>query len=58
MKNESVFPLSKETEPNWDDAMAEVKKSKDKRNGKVVDVRKSDDGHGNPVGIIVMDEPI
>lgn len=55
MKRDITFPLSTDTEPHWDKAVAGVKESK-KNGGEIVDVRKSDDGNGNPVGVIVVDE--
>jgi hypothetical protein len=57
MKKRIPYPLSAETKPAYVKALKEVEKSK-RKGGKVVDVTLSDDGEGNPVGIIVMDEPI
>ena len=57
MERDIVFPLSTETEPSWDKAVKEVKESQ-QNGGTIVRVRKSDDGQGNPVGIIVVNEPI
>lgn len=57
MKIRIAYPLSKDTTPYYQGALAEVEKSK-KKGGKVIDVEISDDGQGNPVGIVVMDEPL
>ena len=58
MKIEIAFPLSQETAKFFGEAVTKVEKSKQQKHGQVVDLRLSDDGQGNPVGIIVMDEPI
>ena len=57
MKKRIPFPLSEETRPLYQKALKQIEKSR-KKGGKVVDVAISDDGAGNPVGIIVVDEPI
>ncbi len=57
MKRDIAYPLSAETLPEYKQALREVADSK-KNGGKVVDVKLSDDGAGNPVGIIIVDEPI
>lgn len=57
MLKEISYPLSAETKPPYKGALKQVEKSK-RKGGRVVDVKLSDDGHGHPVGVIVMDEPI
>jgi len=55
---EIPYPLSLETLPGYRQALKDVDDAKQKKNAKVVDVLEGDDGAGNPIGIIVVEEDV
>lgn len=56
MKRRIPFPLSRKTLPYFKEAVEAAQEVLD-NDGKILGVEISDDEQGNPVGIIVVDEP-
>ena len=57
-KRQIPYPLSQETLPYYRQALAKVTQSKQQKNGQVIDVLEGNDGQGNPIGIIVIEEDV
>ncbi|MHB8522849.1 MAG: hypothetical protein ACYDH9_19105 [Limisphaerales bacterium] len=57
-KRQIPYALSQETLPGYRQALQNVDNARQNKNAKVIDVLEGDDGAGNPIGIIVVEEDV